>query len=70
MPIYDYQCVNDVCVHVEENVLITTIQREEEERPCCVKCKSEMRRVMGGRYLIHYNTTGFYQTDVNSKNTQ
>jgi len=71
MPIYTYKCKDEEeCGHVEEDVLISSVSREAEERPICSKCEGEMCKVISGSYLIHYKGDGFYQTDVNKKNYQ
>lgn len=73
MPIYTYLCNDEKetgCNHVEEDVFITSISKEAEEKPTCSECESEMSKVISGSYLIHYKGAGFYQTDVNKKNYQ
>lgn len=70
MPIYTYKCVDEECGHIEDDVLVSSISKEEEERPDCEECGEPMKKVTNGSFLIHYKGEGFYQTDVNKKNYQ
>ena len=70
MPIYTYQCQDEKCAHIEDDVLIISVSREELERPHCPKCEGDMKQVVSGSYLIHFKGDGFYQTDVNNKKYQ
>lgn len=70
MPIYDYQCSEPECAHTETDVLIMNVSNESVEKPICPQCQSEMNRVVGGKYMIHFNGKGFYQTDYNNKQYQ
>lgn len=71
MPIYTYKCKDESCGHVEEDVLILSVTKEESERPTCSECAGEMEKCIGeSSYLIHYKGDGFYQTDQNNKNYQ
>lgn len=71
MPLYNYQC--DACEHVQEKVLILRVSEEADERPAkCPSCGAEgsMQRVIGGKYLIEFKGSGYYQTDYNNRNYQ
>lgn len=70
MPLYNYQCTNEDCEHVEKGVFIRSVSTEKEERPSCIECDSEMNRLIGGSYSIHFGCGGFHRTDYQGKNTQ
>lgn len=60
MPTYEYEC--EKCGHRFEVFQSMT----EPPRKRCPKCRSKVRRLIGGGAGIVFKGTGFYQTDYRS----
>ena len=61
MPIYEFQCENDLCeadARIEKELSVSTVQDGIE----CPFCSEPMRKVYSN-VSVHFKGSGFYSTD-------
>ena len=63
MPTYDYEC--EGCGHVFEYFQMMSDEPLKE----CPKCKSKVKRLIGGGMGIIFKGSGFYVTDSKKKSS-
>ena len=64
MPIYEYQCQNELCAHRSE---LRVNYEERQETIVCSHCGGNAVRVVSRTSNPQFKGTGFYTTDYKKK---